>query len=75
MNEDSIQGIVMEQEELSDSDDGGDDSEDVEFECEEMADSDDDQLLVTFLFHFILPFFLAECLWGTYSCIFIHLFN
>ncbi|KAF3330244.1 Myb-like protein O [Carex littledalei] len=43
INEDSIQGIVMEQEELSDSDDGGDDSEHVEFEREEMVDSDDDQ--------------------------------
>ncbi|KAJ4760491.1 Myb-like protein O [Rhynchospora pubera] len=43
INEDSIQGIVMEQEELSDSEDGGDNSEHVEFECEEMADSDDEQ--------------------------------
>lgn len=54
INEDSIQGIVMEQEELSDSDDGGDDSEHVEFEREEMVDSDDDQSPVMFLFHFIL---------------------
>jgi hypothetical protein len=59
INEDSIQGIVMEQEELSDSDDGGNDSEDVEFEREEMADSDDDQLPVTLLFHFISPFFFG----------------
>jgi hypothetical protein len=59
INEDSIQGIVMEQEELSDSDDDGDGSENVEFEREEMADSDDDQLPVTFLIHFISLFFLG----------------
>ncbi|XP_015698709.1 uncharacterized protein LOC102703742 isoform X2 [Oryza brachyantha] len=40
-NEESMQGIVMEQEELSDSEE---DSQHVEFECEEMDDSDEDQV-------------------------------
>ncbi|KAL5224700.1 hypothetical protein ABZP36_011339 [Zizania latifolia] len=40
-NEESMQGIVMEQEELSDSDE---DSQHVEFECEEMDDSDEDHV-------------------------------
>uniref|UniRef100_A0A0A9D3M1 Myb-like domain-containing protein n=1 Tax=Arundo donax TaxID=35708 RepID=A0A0A9D3M1_ARUDO len=38
-NEESMQGIVMEQEELSDSED----SQHVEFECEEMDDSEEEQ--------------------------------
>ncbi|XP_062233411.1 uncharacterized protein LOC133930712 [Phragmites australis] len=41
-NEESMQGIVMEQEELSDSEE---DSEHVEFECEEMDDSEEEQVL------------------------------
>ena len=40
-NEESMQGIVMEQEELSDS---AEDSEHVEFECEEMDDSEEEQV-------------------------------
>uniref|UniRef100_A0A0D3HRK0 Carbonic anhydrase n=1 Tax=Oryza barthii TaxID=65489 RepID=A0A0D3HRK0_9ORYZ len=40
-NEESVQGIVMEQEELSDSEE---DSQHVEFEREEMDDSDEDQV-------------------------------
>uniref|UniRef100_A0A0E0J6W4 Uncharacterized protein n=1 Tax=Oryza nivara TaxID=4536 RepID=A0A0E0J6W4_ORYNI len=40
-NEESMQGIVMEQEELSDSEE---DSQHVEFEREEMDDSDEDQV-------------------------------
>ncbi|PUZ61842.1 hypothetical protein GQ55_4G310100 [Panicum hallii var. hallii] len=40
-NEESMQGIVMEQEELSDSDE---DSQHVEFECEEMDDSEEEQV-------------------------------
>jgi hypothetical protein len=40
-NEESMQGIVMEQEELSDSED---DSQHVEFECEEMDDSEEEQV-------------------------------
>ncbi|WVZ82191.1 hypothetical protein U9M48_029479 [Paspalum notatum var. saurae] len=40
-NEESMQGIVMEQEELSDSEE---DSQHVEFECEEMDDSEEDQV-------------------------------
>ncbi|KAL6606788.1 hypothetical protein ACP70R_042441 [Stipagrostis hirtigluma subsp. patula] len=40
-NEESMQGIVMEQEELSDSEE---DSQHVEFECEEMDDSDEEQV-------------------------------
>ncbi|CAO2177723.1 unnamed protein product [Urochloa humidicola] len=40
-NEESMQGIVMEQEELSDSEE---DSEHVEFECEEMDDSEEEQV-------------------------------
>ncbi|CAL5000268.1 unnamed protein product [Urochloa decumbens] len=40
-NEESMQGIVMEQEELSDSEE---DSQHVEFECEEMDDSEEEQV-------------------------------
>lgn len=40
-NEESMQGIIMEQEELSDSEE---DSQNVEFECEEMDDSEEDQV-------------------------------
>ncbi|KAL6861174.1 hypothetical protein ACP4OV_016874 [Aristida adscensionis] len=40
-NDESMQGIVMEQEELSDSEE---DSQHVEFECEEMDDSDEEQV-------------------------------
>ncbi|TVU47034.1 hypothetical protein EJB05_06610 [Eragrostis curvula] len=40
-NEESMQGIVMEQEELSDSEE---DSQHVEFECEEMDDSEEEQI-------------------------------
>lgn len=40
-NEESLQGIVMEQEELSDSEE---DSQHVEFECEEMDDSEEEQV-------------------------------
>lgn len=42
LDEESNPGIVMEQEELSDSDEVGE--EDVEFECEEMADSEGEGL-------------------------------